>query len=62
MDRSAFKIYGIVIVGFSIYVKLSKIRFFETFLLPYISMNIILKILFLAFSNTKIQFNTNSFT
>ena len=42
---------------------MGKIRFFEeTFLLAKTSMKIALKMLFLALSNVKIQFNTESFT
>ena len=51
-----------VIARFSIQNKMHKIRFFEeTFLLANISINIILEMSFLTFSNISIQFHTESF-
>ena len=47
--------HGIVIVGFLIQDKLGKIRFFEgTFLLADTSIEVVLGILFLTFSNVDI--------
>ena len=52
-----------VIAGFSIQDKSGRAQFFEeTFWLADTSMEVVLGILFLALSNTDIQFDTESFT
>lgn len=52
-----------VIVEFSIQNKLVKFDFFEeTFLLADNSMNVVLKMPFLALNNAKIQIDTENFT
>lgn len=57
IDGSALVIYGIVLAGFSVQDKLSKIWFFEkTFLLAGTSMKVILEKSFLTFSNADAQF------
>ena len=62
-DRSALKMYGMVIAGFSIWDKMGKIRFFEqSFLLADISMEVVLGIILLVLNNVDIKFNTESFT
>lgn len=61
-NTSALKTYGIVNIRFSTYDKLSKMRFFkEIFLLAHISMKVVLKMLFLALSNAKIEFDIKNF-
>lgn len=52
-----------VIIEFLMQDKPDKIRFLEEIFLPTNNnMDVVLKMLFLAFSNTNIQFNTESFT
>ena len=55
IDCSALKTYDMAIAGFSIQDKLGGARFFkETFLLAYTSMEVVLRMFFLAFSNADI--------
>ena len=62
IDCSTLKTYDIVIAGFSIQDKTGKIWFFEEpFLLANTSMEIVLEMPFLAFSNANIQFDTECF-
>ena len=62
IDSSALKPYGMTIAGFSIQDKLGRARFFEkTFLLADTSMEVVLRMPFLTFSNVDIQFDTKSF-
>ena len=57
INGSILVIYGIVKTGFSIYNKLGKVRFFEeNFLLANTSMEVVLAMLFLTFSNANIRF------
>lgn len=61
IDRSAFKTYKIVIVGFLISEKSQKIQFLrETFLSGVGSIDFTIARLFLAFGYAKIVFNTES--
>lgn len=63
IDGLALKTYGMAIAGFLIQDKLGKIRFFEeTFLLADTSMEMVLGMLFLTFSNKNIQFKAGSLT
>lgn len=58
-----FKTYSIIIAKFSIQNKISKFQFFgKTFFRANIDINLVLKMLFVIFSNTNIQLNTKSFT
>ena len=55
IDGSLLETYGMVIAAFQVKDKLGRARFFqEIFLLANISMNIILKMPFLTFSNADI--------
>ena len=57
IDGSLLRTFGIVIIGFQVEDKLNTARFFqELFLLAEISMKVVLKMPFLIFSNTDIQF------
>ncbi len=57
IDGSTLVTYEIVIVRFSDQDKLGKVRFFEdTFLLADTNMEVVLKMLFLIFSNVDIWF------
>ena len=63
IDSLALKTYSMVIAGFSIQDKTSKIRFFEKiFLSADTSMEVILRMSFLALSNADIQSDTENFT
>ena len=55
INSSLLKTYGMIIAAFQMKNKLGRARFFqETFLLADISMKVVLKMLFLTFSNTNI--------
>lgn len=63
IDDSALTRYDMTIARFSVQNKLDKIRFFKgIFLLADTSMKAVLKMPFLTFSNTDIQFDTESLT
>ena len=63
IDGFTQKMYNMVIVGFSILDKSSKIRFFvETFLRADTNIEVVSKMLFLTLNNVNIQFNTESLT
>lgn len=63
IDGSALKTYKMVTIGFSVDNKLGRARFFEeTSLLTNNSMEVILKMPFLSFSNTNLQFETRELT
>ena len=63
IDDSSLKMYGMVMVGFSIQGKTGKIRFFEgTFVFADTSMEIVLGMHFLTLSNSDIQFDTECYT
>ena len=62
IDRSFFKTFGIIIASFQILVKLNRVWFFQkTFLLTDISIKVILKMLYLIFSNRNFQFADQEF-
>ena len=55
IDGSSLATYGMVIAAFQVVDKLGRSRFFqETFLLADISMEVVLDMLFLSFSNTDV--------
>lgn len=57
IDGSALKTYEIVTTGFLVYDKLDRVQFFEkTFLLANISIEVVLEMPFLSFSNINIEF------
>ena len=63
IDNSLFIIFEMVIAGFQMIEKLNRERFFQkTFLLANTSMNIVLKMLFLIFSNLDVQFANKELT
>lgn len=63
IDGLVPKTNGIIIAGFLIKDKLSKIRFFEElFLSAHTGMKIVIEMIFLAFRNADIPFYTQSFT
>ncbi len=63
IDGSPLETYGMASAGFLVQDKLGRIRFFEeTFLLADTSMEVVLKMSFLAFSNADIQFDAKSLT
>lgn len=62
IDVSGLKMYSMVILGFLIHDKLSKIWYFEnSLLLAITSIDLILEMLFLVLSNINIQFDIESF-
>lgn len=62
IDDSPLKIYDIVLAGFLLQDSFRKVRFFEkTFLLADTSIKVVLKILFLSFSNADFQFSIRKF-
>ena len=63
IDRSSLVTYSMVIATFQVVDKLDRFWFFEqTFLLANISMEVVLGMLFLIFSNADIQFAEKEFT
>ena len=63
IDGSLLKTYEMVIAAFQVRDKLGKARFFqETFLLADTSMEVVLEMLFLIFSNADIQFAEKELT
>ena len=57
IDGSPLITYGMVLASFSVQNKLGKVWFFEeTFLLADTSMNVVLRMLFLIFLDTDVQF------
>lgn len=63
INRFTFKTFDMVIARFLIQDKSNKIRFFEEiFLLADTILNIVLRMLFLAFSNADIELNIESFS
>ena len=63
IDGSSLTTYNMVIAAFQIVNKLGRSWFFlETFLLANISMEVVLGILFLTFSNANIQFAEKELT
>ena len=63
IDGSALKTYGMTIAGFSIQDNSGRAPFFkEIFLLADTSMEVVLEMPFLVFSNADIQFDTESFS
>ena len=57
IDGSTLETFGMVLASFQIEDKLGRPRFFqETFLLANFSVEVVLKMPFLTFSNTNIQF------
>lgn len=62
-DGSTLKIFGMVLVSFQVENKLKKTRFFqETFLVANTSVEVILRMLFLAFSNSNVSFALKKLT
>ena len=63
IDGSSLATYGMVIAAFQIVDKLGRSRFFqETFLLADISMEVVLGMPFLSFSNADVQFAEKELT
>lgn len=63
IDGFFFETYEIVTAGFSVYNKLGIAQFFEdTFLVANTSMEMILGMLFLSFSNINIQYDFRKYT
>ena len=57
IEKSLLKTYGMVIAAFQVLDKLGYFQFFqEIFLLTNISINLVLSISFLIFSNVNVQF------
>ena len=57
IDGLALVTYGMVLAGFSVQDKLERVQFFEeTFLLADTSMEVVLGMRFLTFSNVNMQF------
>lgn len=63
IDSLVFKTYRMVIAKFLVYNKLGRAWFFEeTFLLANINMKVVLKMPFLSFSDTNLQFGARKLT
>ena len=63
IDGSTLKTYGINIAEFSTQDRLGKMRFFEeNFLLADTSMDVVLEMPFLSFSNADVQFDMGNLT
>ncbi len=63
IDGSTLVTYGMALAGFSLQDSLGRVRFFEeTFLLADISMEVILGMSFLSFSNADFQFGAGELT
>ena len=63
IDGSSLATYGMIIAAFRVVNKLGRSWFFqETFLLAEISMEVVLAMLFLTFSNVDVQFAEKKLT
>ena len=63
IDGSLLRTFGMVIAGFQVENKFGRVRFFqESFLLAETSMEVVLRVPFLAFSNANIQFAEKELT
>ncbi len=63
IDGSPLETYGMVSACFSLQDSLGRVRFFEeTFLLADTSMEVVLRMLFLALNNADFQFSAKKFT